>query len=105
MRKYLFALLGISILIFSSTALKASTQVPSEKQTLKARQKQERNAQKLQKRYAMQAYKNPQVSKAMRDQKKHELQSQRRELRDKQKTERQELKDRQKVLKQSNKRV
>jgi hypothetical protein len=105
MRKCLFALLGISILIFSSTALKASTQVPSEKQVLKARQKQERNAQKLQKRYAMQAYKNPQVSKAMRDQKKHELQRDKRALRDKQKDERQSLKDQQKVLKQSNKTV
>jgi len=105
MRKLLFALLGISILVFSSTALKASTQQPSEKQILKARQKQERQAQKLQKRYAVQAYKNPQVSKAMRDQKKHELQREKRALRDKQKDERQDMKDRQKMLKQSNKSI
>ena len=101
MRRVFLVCAAICILVFPSVVLKASQGEKSEKQILKARQKEERKALKLKEHYAKQSFKGQNVPRAVRDQRKHELQREKRALRDRQKDEAQDLKDRQKLMNES----
>ena len=67
---------------------------------LRTQQKMERNALKTQQGNIKRSWKQLQVSKPIRDQAKHQMQRERRDLNQRQKDAMQDLKDRQKVLKQ-----
>lgn len=67
--------------------------------TLKARQKEERQALKLKQKYANDSLRNSSLPKAVRVQLKHELKREQLKLRQRQKDERQTLKDRERLLK------
>jgi hypothetical protein len=73
-------------------------QWPTESATLKARQKQERQALKLKQKYARESLQNSGLPKAVRTQLKHELKREQKKLRQRQKDERQTLKDRERLL-------
>jgi hypothetical protein len=66
--------------------------------TLKARQKQERQALKVKQKYARETLANSGLPKAVRTQLKHELKREQKKLRRRQKDERQTLKDRERLL-------
>jgi hypothetical protein len=68
---------------------------------LKAQQKIERKAQKRQQQNVKQSWKNQRISNATRDQAKHQMQRERRDLKQRQKDARQDLKDRQKALRET----
>jgi len=82
-----------------------STPVLSEKQMLKVRQKQEWTALKRQQKYQKNSMKGQPLSKATRLQMKHDMQREKRALREKQKNERQELKDRTRLTKERERQV
>ena len=67
---------------------------------LKNRQRQELKALKLKQQYAKESLKDGQLTHAVRLQLKHQLESEKRKLRERQRDERQELKDRNRLLKQ-----
>ena len=73
-------------------------QWPTETATLKARQKQERQALKLKQKYARESLRNSGLPKAVRAQLRHELKREQKKLRQRQKDERQTLKDRERLL-------
>lgn len=101
MRKLFLTWAAVCVLVFPSLGLKASQGETTEKQILKNRQKEERKALKLKEHYEKQAFKGQSLPKGVSDQRKHELQRQKRALRDRQKDEAQDLKDRQKLMKES----
>ena len=74
-----------------------------ERQQLKARQKQELKTLKLKENYAKASWKSADVSKPARTQMKHQMEQERRALRERQRNERQDLKDRQQMLKEGEK--
>jgi hypothetical protein len=103
MRKLFLIWASVCVLVFPSVGLNASQGETTEKQILKNRQKEERKALKLKEHYEKQAFKRQAVPKGVSDQRKHELQREKRALRDRQKDEAQDLKDRQKLMKESTK--
>jgi len=74
--------------------------VQSEGKMLRVRQKQESKALKLQQKYQKRSWKGAHLSKATRAQMKHQMQRDKRAVREKQRDERQDLKDRQRQIKE-----
>jgi hypothetical protein len=101
MRRMMIVLVGVSVLASSSGWARASQMSRQERSILKAQQKQERKSEKLKNHYAKASFKGQHVPKAVRDQRKHEIQKEDREMRERQKDQMQELKDRQKLYKES----
>ena len=90
--------IAITIAGLSAGPLFAQPRWPSEAVTLKARQKQERQALKLKQKYARESLANSGLPKAVRTQLKHELEREQKKLQRRQKDERQTLKDRERLL-------
>ena len=65
------------------------------------RQKGEMKALKLKEKYQKESLKGQTVPKAVRDQMKHQMDREKRALRDRQKDERQDMKDRERMMKES----
>jgi biopolymer transport protein ExbB/TolQ len=77
----------------------------SERQLTKARHKAEQNALKMKQKFAKDSPQRQEGPKAQRLLVKHQMERERRELRERQKDEIQDLKDRQKVLEENQKRL
>ena len=86
--------LPVATLRAQDDALKA------QKQVLKAKQKQERAALKLRKKYWQQSFRGQPLPASERLRLKHQMQREARELRDRQKDEQQDAKDRQRLMKE-----
>jgi len=77
----------------------------AQKQVLKARQKEERAALKLRKKYWQQSLKGQPLPKSERLRVKHQLAREARELRERQRDDKQDFKDRQRQMKEINKQL
>jgi len=100
MRKLLLVLAGVSVLGISPALLRAAPRQDPQILLIKTRQKQERRALKLKERSEKVSFKGQQVPKGLRDQRKHQMQKERRDLRDKQKAELQDAKDKERIFKE-----
>jgi hypothetical protein len=98
MKKFLCMLVAVSFLLVPGASVCSARSKNVEMLHLKLQQKEESRALKLREHYMKQAWKNGHVSKAVREQQKHELQREKRKLRNRQKDERQELKDRLRIV-------
>jgi cell division protein FtsL len=104
MRRLLIVIIAGLALGLSLTPVAAQVySLKGEKQQVKARQKQEWKALKLQEKYQKQSWKGQPVAKSARLQMKHQMQRAKRELRARHKDELQDLRDRQRALKESQK--
>jgi hypothetical protein len=105
MRNFLAILIAGCVLSLSVARIVTAQQydLKEEKKQLKARQKQENNALRLQEKYQKQAWKGQPVPKALREQTMHQMKRQKRDLRRKHKDELQDLSDRQKLIKSNEK--
>ena len=104
MRKLLIGVIVTFVLSFPVARTAAGRYRPPvnlERKTLKAQQKQESKALKLQDKYQKQSWKASRPTKAARVQAKHRMQRQRRALRQQQKDDRQDLKDRERMMKEN----
>ena len=101
MRKLLWVLFGVSVLCTFSILAEADGRQTSDVQVVKARQKEERKQLKLKQRYEKASFKGQQISKGVRDQRKHEMQRDARALRDQQKAELEDVRDRQRIARDS----
>jgi hypothetical protein len=103
MRKLLVGLMVTLVLSFPAARMGAGQNrydFKLERKTLKARQKQEWKAVKLQQKYQKRSWKGMRMSRATRAQMKHQMQREKRALRETQRNDRQELKDRQRLMKE-----
>jgi hypothetical protein len=102
MRNYLIVMVATMCLGISLAATVRAQDVDwrAQERQLKALQKQERNALKVQQRTLKQSLKNPQVSGVTRTQAKHQMQRDHRNLIEKQKDALQNLKDQEKAYKE-----
>jgi Tfp pilus assembly protein PilP len=105
MRKLLFAVMAALILMLTVAPRASAQDFKVEMQGVRARQKAERKALTMKHKFAKQSFKAQDVPKAQRLQMKHQMERERRELRQRQKDELQELKDRQRVLRESQKQL
>jgi hypothetical protein len=78
--------------------LEAAARGNPEVQALKAQQKREDQSFKMKERNVKQSFKGRQSSKALRDQTIHQLEHEKRELKERHKTQMQQLKDRLKMM-------
>jgi hypothetical protein len=101
MRRILSSIMLVGFLVFPAAVASAAPRGNPEVQLLKQRQKEERKAMKLKKRYMQQSMRSQHLPKAIRDQMKHQTQREQRALREKQKDEMQDLKDRIRIAKES----
>jgi hypothetical protein len=103
MRNLLIVMVATLCLGFSlaSTVRAQSSSLIEQRQQLKVLQKRERKALELLQRNQKHSLKGQVISKAARLQAKHQMQRDRRAMRDRQKDEMQDLKDRQRALKES----
>lgn len=99
MKKFLFMLVAVSFLLVPGASVVSARSKNVEIQQLKLQQKQETKALKLREHYMKQVWKHGYVSKAVREQQKHELQREKRKLKNKHKDQMQELKDRLRIVK------
>jgi hypothetical protein len=103
MRKAIcFVMLACLVAVPAAKMIAAQAGI-GEVQLLKQRQKQERNALKMRRHFAMESMKGQHASPALRAQMKHQMQREERALRQKQKDEKQELKDRMRLNKENQK--
>lgn len=91
----------LAVLLLSISGAAQYVNLALEKQQMKQRQKEERNALKLQHKYRNESVRGQPIPKAERIRIKHEMERQKRELREQQKDELQDLKDRQRLMKES----
>lgn len=98
MRRFVFLLVAVSVLVSPAWMLKASPRGNLEAQALKAQQKRESHAFKLNERNVKQSFKGRQVPRAVREQQMHQLQRQKREMKERHRDQRQDLKDRQRMM-------
>ncbi len=102
MRNLLVVLIGAILLgSLGSPGPAQESGTRTAKRLLKAHQREERKALKLQQKYKKQSLKETQAPRAVRVQAKHERQREARTLRERQKDEKQDLKDRQRLIKES----
>lgn len=95
----------VGFLAFPAAVLRAAPRGNPEVQMLKRRQKEERKALKLKKHYMKQSLRSGSLPSGVREQMKHQMQREQRELREKQKDELQDLKDRIRISKESQKQL
>lgn len=101
MRRVLVALMvGLAWIWISSSRL-AAQDFKFEKQQIKERHKVEMKALKMKAKYQKQATQGQEIPKSLRLQTKHQLDREKRELRERQRDELQDLKDRERSLKES----
>lgn len=100
MKKMVIVVVGFSFLALSLGNASASQASSQEKHLLKSQQKQERKSEKLKNHYAKASLKGQNIPKAVRDQRKHEIQRENRAMREREKEQMQDLKDRQKMMKE-----
>jgi len=108
MRKLLIAAMVTLVLsspVVRMSARQRSSPVMSEKRMLKVRQKQEWNTLKRQQKYQKRSMRGQRLSRATRAQMKHQMQRDRRALREKHRNERQDLKDRRRLMKERTRQV
>ena len=98
MRKLVFLLVTITFLVSPAWMLKAAPRGNPEVQALKAQQKREDQAFKMKERNVKQSFKGRQSSKALRDQTMHQLEHEKREMKERHKNQMQQLKDRLKMM-------
>lgn len=98
MRKLVFLLVTITFLVSPAWMLEAAPRGNPEVQALKAQQKREDQSFKMKERNVKQSFKGRQSSKALRDQTIHQLEHEKRELKERHKTQMQQLKDRLKMM-------
>jgi hypothetical protein len=103
MRKILFGVVLVCLMAFPAAKVLAAPSGNPEVQLLKQRQKEERNALKMRERYMKQSMKAQNLSPALRAQQKHQMDKEKRALRQKHRNETQELKDRLRLNKESQK--
>jgi hypothetical protein len=103
MRKILFGVVLVCLMAFPAAKVLAAPSGNPEVQLLKQRQKEERNALKMRERYMKQSMKAQNLSPALRAQQKHQMDKEKRALRQKHRNEMQELKDRLRLNKESQK--
>jgi hypothetical protein len=101
MRRFLVVLMAGLVGIGLLAPRLAAQDIKVEKQQMKARQKADLRALKLKEQYQKQAMRTHQVPKSVRVQMTHQMQREKRELRERQKDERQDLKDRQRALREA----
>lgn len=103
MRKFLISLLATLVVGLSAGALGTSQEWDPrpEKQQIKERQKEERQALKLKHQYMRQSIQGQPLPKAERARLKHQRQREKRELRERQKDELQDLRDRRRLAKET----
>ena len=107
MRNLLIWMVAVLALSISGSRLGPAQgyDVKPEKEQLKTRQKEAWKALKLKEKYQKQSWKGQSLPNSVREQMKHEMQRERRELREKQKDDLQDLKDRQRLVKESQKQL
>jgi len=93
-----FLLVAVSVLVSPVLMLEASPRGNLEVQSLKAQQKRESQAYKLNERNVKQSLKGHQVTKAARDLQMHQLQRDKRAMKERHRNQLQDLKDRQKLI-------
>lgn len=98
MRRMFFLWVAVSVLMSPAWTLKASPRGNLEAQALKAQQKRESNAYKLNERNVKQSLRGRQVSRAAREQQIHQLQREKRAMKERHRDQLQELKDRQRLM-------
>lgn len=98
MRRIIFLWVAVSVLVSPAWMLKASPRGNLEVQALRAQQKRESNAYKLNERNVKQSLRGRQVSRAAREQQMHQLQRQKRAMKERHRDQLQELKDRQRLM-------
>ncbi len=96
MRKWLFLILAACFLIPSATIISTGRDYP-EMREMKRRHKEETKALKLKQHFQKESMKHQQMSPALRDQMKHQMEREERDLRQRQQDETRELKDRMRV--------
>ena len=97
MRK-IFLLVAVSVLVSPGLMLKASPGRNMEVQALKAQQKRESQAYKMNEKNVKRSLKGQHISKAAREQQMHQLQRERRAMKERHRDQLQELKDRQRLV-------
>ena len=106
MRKLFMVAIVVLILGLPVVTLRAQDDgLKAQKQLLKARQKQERAALKLRKKYWQQSRKGQPLPKSERIRVKHQMQREERELRERQKDEQQDSRDRKRLMKEIEKQL
>jgi hypothetical protein len=98
MRRLVLLLVAVCFLASPAWILKAAPRGNPEVQALKAQQKRENQAFKIRERNLKQSFKGRTYSKAMRDQQLHELQHEKRAMKERHRNQLQELKDRLKMM-------
>jgi polyhydroxyalkanoate synthesis regulator protein len=105
MRKILLALIAALILSCASGFRASAQDFGSQKQAVKVRHKLERNALKAKQRMVKQSLRGQGVTRGQRLQMKHQMERERRELRERQQDELQNLKDQLRIVKESQQRT
>ena len=106
MRKLFMVAIVVLILGLPVATLRAQDDaLKAQKQVLKAKQRQERAALKLRKKYWQQSLKGQALPKSERLRMKHQMEREARELRERQKDEQQDSKDRQRLMKEIQKQL
>jgi Spy/CpxP family protein refolding chaperone len=105
MRKILLALMAALILSCASGFRASAQDVGSQKQQVKVRHKLERNALQAKQRMVKQSLRGQGVTRGQRLQMKHQMERERRELRQRQQDELQNLKDQLRIVKESQQRT
>jgi hypothetical protein len=102
MRNLRILLIATCLIGISSARLGRAQQYDTKQETqmLKARQKDERKTLKLKHKYRKESMKGQPISKALREQAKHEMDHEIRELHEKQRNELQQIKDRQRQIRE-----
>jgi hypothetical protein len=98
MRRFFYLLVAVSFLVSPAWLLKASPRANPEVEALKAQQKRERNTFKINERNVKQSFKGREVSRAVREQQLHQLQRDKRAMKERHRNQMQELKDRQRMM-------
>lgn len=98
MRRFVLLLVSVSVLASPALVLKASPRGNLEVQALKAQQKRESNTFKINERNLKQSFRGRQVPRSVRDQQLHQLQREKRAMKERHRNQMQELKDRQRMM-------
>jgi hypothetical protein len=99
MKKFLCTLVAVSFLLIPGAAVCSARIKSPEIHKMKLLHKEQMKALKLREHFMKQSWKNQHVPKAVREQQKHQLERQMRELRNRQKDEMQDLQDRMRLAK------
>jgi len=108
MRKLLIGVIVTFVLSFPVARTAAGRYRPPvnlERKTLKAQQKPEWKGLMRQQKYQRRSWRGQHLSRGVRAQRKHQMQHERRAVRERQRNDRQDLKDRQRLMKETTRQV